>query len=200
MKTLRRRLAALLLPLALGLCQSVPLPAAPCSVGAAATVCAAAKTTLPYRDVVIDNESTAATIACTDDGSTPAPNTAGSYTMGPGATRQWAAANALFIGPFTCIGGTPRQATDITAIIAGGTGYAANDTVTLTGGTFTTATVITVLTVTAITGAPLTAAITTPGVYTVAPTNPVSQGSSSGSGSGTTWTMVYGVPATINAR
>ncbi len=40
-----------------------------------------------------------------------------------------------------------------------------------------------------------TATVTTPGVYTVLPSNPVSQGSSSGSGTGATFTMAWGLNA-----
>jgi pectate lyase-like protein len=63
---------------------------------------------------------------------------------------------------------------------AGGANYALNDTITLTGGTFTTATVlkVTALSGTAVTGG----VIQTPGTYSVAPSAiaPVAQGSSSG--------------------
>jgi hypothetical protein len=82
---------------------SAPAFAAPCTVGTSPIVCLAAKTTHPYRLMVVDNESTTATIACTDDGTTPAINTAGSYTMPLGTTRTWSAANVEFIGPLTCI-------------------------------------------------------------------------------------------------
>lgn len=86
------------------------------------------------------------------------------------------------------------QATVVVGIAAGGTGYVTGDTVTLTGGTFTTATV---LTITAVAGAVTAAVITTPGRYTVAPGSPVAQGSTSGVGTGATFTMTYALAATF---
>src|SRR5260370_26735206 len=83
-------------------------------------------------------------------------------------------------------------------IQASGANYALNDTITLTGGTFTTATVlkVTALSGTAVTGC----VITTPGTYTVAPSPvaPVAQGSSSGSGTGATFNMVYANASAIS--
>lgn len=97
---MRLRLALLSLPLLLSQC---PLPAyaASCpltggtrgscaaTIGTGAVTVANASTTKPYKAITIDNESTSATIACTDDGTTPAINTAGSWTIAPGLTRQW---------------------------------------------------------------------------------------------------------------
>jgi hypothetical protein len=81
------------------------------------------------------------------------------------------------------------------AIVSGGTsGYAVNDTVTLAGGTSTQAIVLKVTSVSSgvITGV----SITTAGNYTALPTNPVSQGSTSGSGVGTpTFTINWGASA-----
>jgi hypothetical protein len=77
------------------------------------------------------------------------------------------------------------------AVVAGGSsGFAVNDTVTLTGGTFTQAAVLTVTSVASgvITGV----SITTPGSYTVLPANPVAKGTTSGSGVGTpTFTLSF---------
>lgn len=81
------------------------------------------------------------------------------------------------------------DAKTIDSVAAGGTGYAVSDTITLTGGTFTVATVLTVLTLSG--SAVATASITTPGTYTVAPADPVLQGSTSGSGTGATFNMTY---------
>jgi hypothetical protein len=71
------------------------------------------------------------------------------------------------------------------SVTAGGTGYVVNDTITLTGGTFLEAIVLTVATVSGgvITGV----TITTPGKYSTLPSNPVAQGSTSGSGTGATF-------------
>jgi hypothetical protein len=57
-----------------------------------------------------DNESTTATIAC-NFGGTAAINTAGSYTLPPGATRTWAAANGFVpsdaVNCIASVGSTP---------------------------------------------------------------------------------------------
>lgn len=78
-------------------------------------------------------------------------------------------------------------------VVAGGTsGFAVNDTVTLAGATGTEP----VLTVDTVDGGGhiLTAHVSTPGALTALHANPVSQGSTSGSGVGTpTFTMTYGV-------
>lgn len=81
-----------------------------CTVGTSAVTCVPARTTAPYRSVDIGDESASASIACTDDGSTPALNAAGSYTIGPLAARHWGQANTVYSGPFKCVGsgaGTP---------------------------------------------------------------------------------------------
>ena len=98
-----------------------------------------------------------------------------------------------FIGTDTDTPTTLRKVGATAVVVAGGgSGYAVNDTITLTGGTNT---VDTVLTVTAETAGVIDAggvSITTAGTYTVVPSNPVSQGSSSGGGTGATFTMTYG--------
>lgn len=107
-----RKILLLCLPLAALLLCGRPVAAATacpatgtcaCTVGTGATTCLAAKTAAPYRDVVIQNLSASATIACTDDGSTPAIGAAGSWTIAPGTTSQWASSNVAFTGPFICI-------------------------------------------------------------------------------------------------
>lgn len=82
-------------------------------------------------------------------------------------------------------------------IAAAGTGYAANDQITLTGGTFTQAAVIKVLTVSG--GIPQTIQVLTPGTYTVFPTNPVAQGTTTGSGTGATFNLTFAADITFTA-
>lgn len=88
-----------------------------------------------------------------------------------------------------CRSTTLFQAVNV-AIAVAGTGYVVGNTVTLAGGTVTTKTVVTVLAITS-TGGISSAIITTPGVYTVAPSNPVAQFSTSGSGINATFTMTF---------
>lgn len=84
-----------------------------------------------------------------------------------------------------------REAKSVDAIATAGSGYAVGDTITLAGGTFSTATV---LTVDSVSGGAITAAsITTAGRYSVDPTNDVAQGATSGGGTGAEFTMTYGV-------
>jgi hypothetical protein len=71
---------------------------------------------------------------------------------------------------------------------SGGSLYAAGDTITLTGGTGTKA-VVTVLSVSA--GVITAAYISTPGNYSVLPSNPVAQGSTSGSGTGASFNISF---------
>lgn len=75
------------------------------------------------------------------------------------------------------------------AVNDGGSDYAVNNTITLTGGTFTQAVVLTVTSVSA--GAVTGVNITTAGVYSVTPSNPVAQGSTTGSGTGATFNMTF---------
>lgn len=75
------------------------------------------------------------------------------------------------------------------AIQAGGSGYAIGDTITLTGGT---AIVQAVLTVATLSGSAVaTVTVTYPGNYTTKPADPVSQGSTSGAGTGATFNMTW---------
>lgn len=71
-------------------------------------------------------------------------------------------------------------------ISAGGSGYAANDEVTISGGTFTKAAVIEVLTVSS--GAIVTFQVIEEGIYTVLPASPAST-TTTGSGTGATFTF-----------
>jgi hypothetical protein len=78
-----------------------------CTVGTGSTVCLNAKTTASYRVITVDNESATAIIACTDDGTTPALNTAGSWTIQPLQTRQWPTGpNLNHSGPLNCLSNT----------------------------------------------------------------------------------------------
>lgn len=73
------------------------------------------------------------------------------------------------------------------AVQAGGTSYAVGDTITLTGGTFARAAVLTVATLSGSAVASVT--VTDGGLYSTSPGNPVSQGSTSGSGTGATFNL-----------
>ena len=81
---------------------------------------------------------------------------------------------------------------------AGGSGYAVGDTITLTGGTFSTPIVLTVATLSATAVATVT--VTVPGIYTVAPSNPVAQGSTSGSGTSATFNVTFNDPGAADYR
>jgi hypothetical protein len=82
--------------------------------------------------------------------------------------------------------------------ISGGNNYAVGDTVTLTGGTFSTAISLTVTSVLA--GAITSVAVKTPGAYTVLGNDPLAQGSTSGSGTGATFTIKYNPPGFLAYR
>jgi hypothetical protein len=86
-------------------------------------------------------------------------------------------------------------ATSVDTVAAGGSGYTVGDTITLAGGTFATATVLEVTTVS--TGAVTAAIIVNPGRYSVAPADPVAQGSTSGGGTGATFNMTYAAVITF---
>jgi hypothetical protein len=72
-------------------------------------------------------------------------------------------------------------------VVGGGTGYTAGDTLTIVGGTFTSASQLTVSTVSS--GVITAVAYLNNGVYTVAPTNPVSV--TGGTGTGATFTLGF---------
>jgi len=109
----------------------------------------------------------------------------GAYTTAPTIT----------ISAPTTAGGVQATATpvlglqtgSVTAIISGGTGYTAGDTLTVSGGTFTSAATITVSTVSS---GVITAAVqASGGSYTVLPTSPISV--TGGTGSGATFTLSF---------
>lgn len=84
----------------------------------------------------------------------------------------------------------------LTATVAGGGGtYAVNDTITLAGGTFNRPTVLQVATISGSAVASVT--ILDPGLYTTTPTNPVSQASTSGSGSAATFNLTWSSTADL---
>lgn len=92
-----------------------------------------------------------------------------------------------------------RYAITAATVQAGGSGYAVNDTITLTGGSGTQA----ILKVLTITGSALaTVSVQSQGAYTAFPANPVSQGSSSGAGTGATFNLTstdgFDLKANIN--
>lgn len=87
------------------------------------------------------------------------------------------------------------EATAVDSVAVGGSGYAEGDTITLAGGTSTTQTVLTVDSVSG--GAVTAASITTPGRYSVAPTDPVAQDTTSGGGTGATFNMTYSAVVTF---
>ena len=79
------------------------------------------------------------------------------------------------------------------AVSAGGSGYAVNDTITLTGGA--------VLKVASLSGSAVaTLTVQTPNLHTCAPTGPVPQQATSGSGSGATFTLTLLYPTAFGTR
>jgi hypothetical protein len=112
--------------------------------------------------------------------STPTNPVSQGTTSGSGSgatfTVTWAATSA------SAASATPQ---------GGGSGYAVNDTITLAGGTFTQAAV---LKVTSASGGAVTGvSVQTAGSYSVTPSNPVAQASTSGGGSGATFNIVWNV-------
>lgn len=96
---------------------------------------------------------------------------------------------ANFYATMNGVGMSARRA----VIVGAGSGYAVNDTITLTGGTSTTATVLRVTAVNS--GAVTGVSIQTAGSYTILPSaHPVAQGSTSGSGTGATFTINWPTP------
>lgn len=76
------------------------------------------------------------------------------------------------------------------AVVNGGTGYAAGDDIVLAGGTSTTPATLRVLTVSS--GVVTGVAVKVQGSYSVTPSNAVAQASTTGSGTGATFTMYWG--------
>lgn len=98
------------------------------------------------------------------------------------------------------VGWTQLEYTDVdkeataVAINGGGTGYAVDDVLTVSGGTYTTQTT---LTVTSVSGGVIDGIeITEPGQYSVIPSNPVSV--TGGTGSGATFNMTYDFITTLD--
>lgn len=86
-----------------------------------------------------------------------------------------------------------KEATAV-AIAGGGTGYAVDDVLTVSGGTYSTQTT---LTVTSVSGGVIDGIeVTEPGQYSVIPSNPVSV--TGGSGSGATFNMTYDFITTLD--
>lgn len=85
-------------------------------------------------------------------------------------------------------------------VASGGSGYVLYDLITLTGGTFVKAAVLMVTSVSG--GAVTNAAIIRSGAYTTQPSNPVAQGSTSGSGTGATFNLTFnaGAQSTITDK
>ena len=81
---------------------------------------------------------------------------------------------------------------------AAGSGYAVGDIITATGGTAIAQPVYTVASLSG--SAVATVTVTYPGFYTATPSNPVSQGSTSGIGTGCTLNVTYNVPASSDYR
>lgn len=79
------------------------------------------------------------------------------------------------------------------AVVAGGTGYAVGNTVTLPGGA-----VLTVATVSS--GAILTVTVATPGSYASVPPNPVAQSATNGSGTGGTFNLTFPAGVAFTAK
>lgn len=84
---------------------------------------------------------------------------------------------------------TPSSRIYQAAIAVAGTGYVANETVTLAGGTFSAVGKVKVLTV--LGGVPQTLNVPNIGAYTVLPANPVLQGSTTGVGVGLTVNLTF---------
>ena len=86
--------------------------------------------------------------------------------------------------------------TGVLGIIAKGSGYSVNDTITLTGGTHSVSSVLTVTSVQA--GGVTGVSLTTPGTYTLYPQAIVGQGATSGAGSGATFTLTWPEPGWLH--
>jgi len=85
----------------------------------------------------------------------------------------------------------------VSDVNAAGTGYAVNDTITLAGGVSSVAGVLRVTSVGA-NGIVTSAVISTAGTYTVNPSSPVAQLSSSGAGTGAKFDVTFGTGSTAN--
>jgi lysophospholipase L1-like esterase len=83
------------------------------------------------------------------------------------------------------------------AVASGGSGYVAGDQITLTGGTALSAAILQVSTVSG--GAVTAVTVVRNGVYTATPGNPVAQGSTTGSGTGATFTVSWSAAGATTA-
>ena len=115
---------------------------------------------------------------------------AGTYTVEPIATIS----APTTAGGVTATASVTLQLLATSTIAAAGSGYAIGDTITLVGGT---SSVTAVLTVATLSGSGVaTFTVTTAGIYTVLPTNPIST-TSSGAGTGFTLTGSWALTATL---
>lgn len=112
-------------------------------------------------------------------------------TGAPSAAGQMSITVKPYVAPTSAASVVVHMQVDTATVVAIGSGYAATDTVTLADGAGTHA-VITVDTVNG-GGGILTYHVSTTGNFTSLPTNPVSQGSTSGVGVGATFNLKYKV-------
>jgi hypothetical protein len=129
------------------------------------------------RGVNISNGSTVTVITRTATGS--------GYTTPP----TWTASAPTTTGGVTASGSVNNIILVSATVAGGGTGYTVGDTLTIVGGTFSVAATLTVLTV----SAGVITSVTSPqnGLYTVAPTTPVSV--TGGTGSSATFNVSFGI-------
>lgn len=97
------------------------------------------------------------------------------------------ATNYLDLSDVLVAAATGSSVSSVDSVAAGGSGYAIGDIITLTGGTFSVAAQLEVLTLSG--SAVATVRIYNAGIYTVAPSDPVAQGSTDGSGTGATFNL-----------
>lgn len=118
-------------------------------------------------------------------------------TFGGGS---WSSAD---VGKYIVVGGIGPQALILPTVVSGGTGYAVGDTITLSGGIVSSGyTAATVVVQTISSGVITEVAVLTQGGYGTVPTGTISQGSTSGTGTGATFTATWGaqpLPATITS-
>lgn len=126
---------------------------------------------------VVDGAITSYTVTNAGTGYTSAPAVAITGGGGTGATA------------------TSRLKAISVAVANGGSGYVVNDTINLAGGTSTTPVTVKVDAVTL--GVITAASIVTAGTYTILPSNPVAQDTTSGVGINATFTMTWGVASLV---
>ena len=78
---------------------------------------------------------------------------------------------------------------NLATVVSGGSGYAVNDEITLSGGSFVVSAILRVTAVSS--GAVTTAAVVRAGVYTTVPSNAVAQASTTGAGTGATFNVTW---------